>query len=117
MDKSDIHGICFQLVDVGNISSYHNVNGANKIRPGGADKNMNVWKLSLYPENVNLSKNKIISLFIEHNNLWRTNYLLHVVVIWDKRQKYKVKKRLTFANLKIAMKLSHMQGRIKYEYT
>ena len=43
MYKSDIHSICFQLAeDVGNISSYHNVNGANKIRPEDADKNMNV---------------------------------------------------------------------------
>ena len=42
MDKSDIHDISFQLAeDVGNTSSYHNVNGANKIRLEDADKNMN----------------------------------------------------------------------------
>ena len=93
MDKSDIHGICFQLAeDVGNISSYHNVNDTNKIRPEDADKNMNVRNLSFHPQNLNLSKNKIISLFTEHNNLWQTNYLLDVVVIWDKIQKDKVKK-------------------------
>ena len=43
MDKSDIHGIYFQLAeDVDNISSCNNVNGASKIRPEDADKNINV---------------------------------------------------------------------------
>ena len=55
---------------------------------------MNVWKLNFYPQNLNLSKYKIISLFIEHNNLWQTNYLLRIIIIWDKRQKDKIKKRV-----------------------
>ena len=125
MDKSDIHGICFQLAEEnGNISSYHNVNGANKIRPEDADKNMNVWKLSFYPLNLKLSKNEIISLFIEHNNLWQTNYLLHVVVIWDKRQKAKVEKvnlckfelPWTFAYARIDKMWLHVEKGLRYSF-
>ena len=66
-----------------------------------------------YPQNLKLSKNKIISLFIEHNNLWQTNYLLHVVVIWDKTQKAKVKKGYLLQIWKLPWNL---QGWITCEY-